>query len=104
MREDYGGRTIRRRTIRRGRFVADNSSRGQFVARQFVAGQFVACISDRNIIKKEREREKLIDGEKSLAETKRILLKKRKRKIQREREKVFYLHRHIRSDTFQVLT
>ena len=37
-----GARTIRCRTIRRGQFVADNSSHGQFVAGQFVAGQFVA--------------------------------------------------------------
>ena len=32
-----GGWTIRRRTIRRGQFVADYSSHGQFVAGQFVA-------------------------------------------------------------------
>ena len=51
---------------------------GQFVARQFVPGQFVACIADRNIIKEEREREKSIKRERSLAETKIILLKKRK--------------------------
>jgi hypothetical protein len=32
-----GARRIRRRTIRRGQFIADYSSHGQFVAGQFVA-------------------------------------------------------------------
>jgi hypothetical protein len=41
---NVGDRTIRCRTIRRGQFVADKSSHGQFVPRQFVAGQFVAMM------------------------------------------------------------
>mgnify|MGYP000527757432 CR=1 FL=1 len=41
----FGTRTIRRRTIRRVQFVANNSSHEQFVAEQFVAEQFVAFYS-----------------------------------------------------------
>lgn len=71
----------------------------------FVAGQFGACITDRNIIKKDGEREKLIKREVSCRDEDNFIeKKKRKRKIQRNREKRFYLHRHIRSHTFQVLT
>ena len=87
-----GGRTIRRRTIRRRTIPPDNSiRRGQFVARQFVPGQFVACIADRNIIKKEREREKLIKRERDVScrdEDDFIeKTKRRKRKIQSKSEK-----------------
>ena len=40
-----GTRSIRRKTIRRGQFVADYSSHGQFVAKQnSLRGQFVANV------------------------------------------------------------
>ena len=48
----FGARRIRCRTIRRGLFVADNSSRGQFVARLFVAGQLVAWRIRRRTIRR----------------------------------------------------
>ena len=41
---DKGDWTIRRRTIRRGRFVADYSSHGQFVAWTISRRQFVAML------------------------------------------------------------
>ena len=46
-----GDRTIRRWTIRRGRFVADYSLHGQFVTRHFVARQFVVYIIRRKTIR-----------------------------------------------------